>query len=112
MRGICIAFVCQKEKTIMIEKYIIEVNSKRIAFKYHFQTNRMIIGGYFRDREYIENLIVGYMHDYIPNIQFPQRNKIKYSFVLGKRIFDNILKELEDNNFIFVKVNSHGRLMR
>lgn len=96
----------------MIEKYIFEINGRRIAVKYNFSTNRVIIGGYFRDREYIDNLITGYFNDVLPIMKFPQRNKIKYEFTLGKKTFDSIIKELEMNNFVFEKVMNHGRLMR
>lgn len=96
----------------MIEKYIIEINGKKIAIKYNFQTNRLVVGGYFKDREYIDNLITGYIIDILPVMHFPQRNKIKYEFTLGKKTFDMILEELENNNFVYERVTTHGRLIR
>lgn len=96
----------------MIEKYIFEIAGSKIALKYNFQINRIVVGGYFRDREYIDSLITGYFTEILPAIQFPQRNKIKYEFTIGKRNFDSILKELEEKGFAFEKVKSHGRLIR
>lgn len=94
----------------MWEKYLIVSDECSIALKFHFIYKKVIIGGWLKDRQLMEQIL---------NIYFGKRNltpilnsanKVRYEFVWHEKAFRKCFKKLQ-KDLLVQEVLVHGRLM-
>lgn len=97
----------------MVEKYMIHLPQQGIvALKFDMIKREMVIGGNARFRRIIDNIIQDYFQLPATELQWTQRNKIRYVMFCTKRKFDEALDLLREHSITVEAVTSLGRLMR
>ncbi len=96
----------------MREKYLVVIGEQVACVRYSLRNGETVIGGNVRFRETYERIIVGYFTDRLPRIRFMQKNKVRYTFTISKKKFDDGMKSLREQGFTVERVQSHGRMMR
>jgi hypothetical protein len=97
----------------MQEKYMITHDGKAIIFKFNFLKMELTIGGYTKHRPFIESIITTYYNvSVIPEMQFPQRNKLRYTIKCIPAKFREILAAIKNDNAVSIEqVRAHGRML-
>lgn len=97
----------------MQEKYMITHDGKAIILKFNFITMELTIGGYSKHRAFIENIITTYYNiSAVPEMQFPQKNKLRYTIKCIPAKFREVLNNITSDNAVTIEqVRAHGRML-
>ena len=97
----------------MVEKYALTQIDRTVIMKFNFLKMELIIGGYSKHRTFIESIIEEYWDlQAMPEMQFPQRNKIRYVLRCVPAKYREIVKKIESAEAIIIeRIHVHGRLL-
>lgn len=97
----------------MVEKYALTQIDRTVIMKFNFLKMELIIGGYSKHRTFIESIIEEYWEvQSMPEIQFPQRNKIRYTLRCVPAKYTEIVKRITAGEAIIIeRIHAHGRLL-
>jgi hypothetical protein len=97
----------------MQEKYMITHDGKAIILKFNFLKMELVIGGYSKYRPFIESIITTYYNvSVMPEMQFPQKNKLRYTIKCVPAKFREVLNAIKNDNAVSIEqVQAHGRIL-
>lgn len=97
----------------MIEKYALTQVDKTVIMKFNFLKLELIIGGYSRHRQFIENIIEQYWDlQTLPEMTFSQKNKLRYSARMVSAKYREIIKKIQDDGALTIEqIRAHGRTL-
>lgn len=95
----------------MDKKWIYGISEgERIAIR-HDGDVTLTIGGYTRNRIFIEEIIENFFQRAIPSPKKPQKNKVRYELKYDWSDYRKVITEIIDSGLSVVQTKNHARIM-
>ena len=98
----------------MLEKFVVREGEVVVGIKFDARKDIMVIGGFSQFRIFIKKVLLDYFDRRVGDVDVIEcgANKIRYSFVINKKLFDSGIDKLKAHEFEVEQVNSLERIMR
>ena len=97
----------------MLEKYLISPEEGiGIALKYNVRYGDLVLGGNVRHMRLMESILANYFHRENTSCNYPARNKVRYTFRIDKKKFDESIKEMQRLGLNVQPIERLERIMR